>query len=216
MTTITWLHISDLHWRESTEYEATTVLQELLRDLADRSKIGKTLGEIDMIFATGDIAYSSRPEEYALARRFFNDLLRTLNVPRSRLFIVPGNHDVDRGVISAEARELIEKLTGRSVVNELQADEARRAIVMKRMHRYQQFVNDFLTRDRHFDGAHYFYVQRVKIANRRFAILGLNSAWRSESDADRTNLLLGERQVRAAVGLAKKADIRIALDAPPI
>ena len=211
MTTITWLHISDLHWRESSEYEATTVLQELLRDLADRSKIGKTLGEIDMIFATGDIAYSSRPEEYALARRFFNDLLRTLNVPRSRLFIVPGNHDVDRGVISAEARKLTEKLTDRIVVTELLADEAGRATVMRRLHRYQQFVNSFLTRDRHFDSTRFFHVRKLKIADKQIAILGLNSAWRSESDADRTNLLLGERQVRAAVEQAKRADIRIAL-----
>ena len=211
MKSITWLHISDLHWRESNEYEATTVLQELLRDLANRSKIGNTLSRIDMVFATGDVAFSGRPEEYTLARRFFDDLLRTLGVPRSRLFLVPGNHDVDRGAISAEARELTKKLTDRPAVNGLLADEAERATVMKRLHRYQQFVNGFLNRDRHFDAAHYFYVHRLKIAGRQIAILGLNSAWRSESETDRTNLALGERQVRAAVEQATKADIRIAL-----
>ena len=44
---------------------------------------------------SGDVAYSGKEEEYVRAKRFFDKLLSTLKLPAERLFIVPGNHDVD-------------------------------------------------------------------------------------------------------------------------
>jgi 3',5'-cyclic AMP phosphodiesterase CpdA len=211
VSTVTWLHISDLHWRESQAYDANVVAQALLRDLANRAEIAPELEHIDFIFATGDIAFASRPEEYGLTHQFFIDLLRTTGVRKSRLFIVPGNHDVDRTAISDDARDIVNMLSSRQSVNRLLDDEVGRAIVMQRFDRYRQFVNGYLERHLPFDSTRYFYVKRRKIGDKRIAILGLNSAWASASDADRHNLFLGERQVRTALKQAKRADIRIAL-----
>ena len=47
---------------------------------------------------TGDIAKTGREEEYAIAGAFFGGLLATLEIDPERLFIVPGNHDVNRKV----------------------------------------------------------------------------------------------------------------------
>ena len=211
MSTVTWLHISDLHWRELGAYDANVVAKALLRDLANRAQIAPVLTKIDLIFVTGDIAFASQPEEYGLARQFFTDLSRTTGVRKSRLFVIPGNHDVDRVAISDDARDTVNMLSSRQAVNRLLDDEVGRATVMQRFHRYRQFVNGYLGRYLPFDSALHFYMKRRKIAGKRVAILGLNSAWASASDADRHNLFLGERQVRAALEQAKRADIRIAL-----
>ena len=212
VSTATWLHISDLHWRESEAYEANVVAQALLRDLANRIEIAPCLEHIDFIFMTGDIAFASKPEEYALAQRFLKDLRRTTRVRKDHLFVIPGNHDVDRGAISDEARDIVSKCAQRSAVNELLGHEVHRAVIMQRFHRYQEFVNSYFGKGPVFNSAQYSYVKRRKIAGNRWAaILGLNSVWASASDADRLNLLLGERQVRAALDQAKRADVRIAL-----
>ncbi len=211
MPTITWLHISDLHWRETEAYEANVVAQALLRDLANRTEIAPELAKIDFIFVTGDIAFAGRPEEYMLAARFLKDLLRTTRVRKDRLFIVPGNHDVDRNAVLEDGHRAVAQLDNRWLVNRLLGDEIDRATVMRRFHRYRQFVNDYLGKYLFFDGARYFYVKKRKLAGRQIAILGLHSAWASASDNDRHNLFLGGRQVRIALEKAKRADIRIAL-----
>jgi nucleoside phosphorylase/predicted MPP superfamily phosphohydrolase len=209
---VTWLHISDLHWRESEAYDANVVAQALLRDLAKRSEIAPCLEHIDFIFVTGDIAFASKPEEYVLAQRFLDDLRRTTRVRKDHLFVVPGNHDVDRGAISDEALDIVSRCAKRPAVNELLGNEVQRTIVMQRFHRYQAFVRSYFGEGLPFDSVRYFYVKRRKIADNTWAaILGLNSAWASASDADRLNLFLGERQVRNALDQVKHADIRIAL-----
>lgn len=212
MSTVTWLHISDLHWRASEAYDAHIVAEALLRDLAGRTKIAPALAQIDFIFVTGDIAFASRAEEYVLAQQFFDDLRRTTGVRKGRLFVVPGNHDVDRNAISGEARDHVNKLDRRQTVNELLEQGVHRALIMQRFHRYREFINRYFARNLIFDNVNYFYAKRRKVANdRQAAVLGLNSAWASASDTDRFNLFLGERQVRAALDQTKHTDIRIAL-----
>jgi len=209
--TVTWLHISDLHWRESQAYDANIVIEALLRDLANWAEIASELERIDFIFITGDIAFASRPEEYGLAQWFFDDLCRTTRVRKERLFVVPGNHDVDRNALSDEARDIVNGLANRQMVNRLLDDDVNRAIIMQRFRRYKQFVNGYLRRYPSFDSGRYFYVETCQCAGKRIAILGLNSAWASASDDDRLNLFLGERQVRTALDQAQHADVRIAL-----
>jgi calcineurin-like phosphoesterase family protein len=211
MSTITWLHISDLHWREAQAYDANVVTNALLRDLADRTQIAPELAQIDMIFVTGDVAFAGQPEEYRLAQRFFDDLLRVTKVDKSRLFIVPGNHDVDRTAIAETAINLVAGLVSRQLVNQVLADEVSRATIMQRLHRYQRFANSYLKRHLPFDSARYCYVKKRRLGSKEIAILGFNTAWTAGSNADYARLLLGERQVRSALDQAKHADIRIAL-----
>ncbi len=55
------------------------------------------------------------------------------------------------------------------------------------------------------------FVRRLDLADRRVAVLGLNSAWLSARDEEYGRLALGERQVRQALEAAGEADLRIAL-----
>jgi predicted phosphodiesterase len=206
---ITWLHLSDLHFRQATAYDENIVLRALLVDVAERGEQEDL--RPDFVVVSGDIAFSGQAAEYAMAERFFDDLLATSALGKDRLFLVPGNHDVDRGAISPLAAAAPDILKNRQAANAFLANDADRARVFERFHSYCDFVNGYLAPNLVFDDTDYFYVKQIRIAEQQIAILGLNSAWLAASDADRNRLLLGERQVRAALDAAAGADLRVAV-----
>jgi predicted MPP superfamily phosphohydrolase len=58
------------------------------------------------VFFTGDIAFSGRKEEYVIAEEFLAKLRKVLPKRNdTRVLLVPGNHDVDRDVVSRYPRE---------------------------------------------------------------------------------------------------------------
>jgi predicted phosphodiesterase len=204
-TIITWLHLSDLHFRESRAYDESIVLKALLRDVAKRIQTDDL--RPDFIAITGDIAFSGKPEEYAMAQSFFDDLLTTTGLPCERLFIVPGNHDVDRDLITAGAKAIGASLIDRACVNTFLATPSDRRLVLARFKGYEEFVNDYFADHLVFDDEHYFYVQIPDLSGRRIALLGLNSAWLCASDRDKEQgLVIGERQTRAALDTEQAAD----------
>ncbi len=212
MGTITWLHLSDIHFQESEVYSANIVLKALLHDVREHTENGLTP---DLIIITGDIAFSGKADEYALAGKFLDDLLEATRVPKERLFIVPGNHDVDRAAISLLAEGATAILNTRDGVNRFLTNAVDRNLVFRKFHNYENFINSYLGQG-WFDPASYFYVKEVELAQLRIAILGLNSAWLSNSDQDRNHLVLGESQVRAALNTAKNAGLRIAIMHHPL
>jgi 3',5'-cyclic AMP phosphodiesterase CpdA len=95
---ITWLHISDFHIRGGDPYDRDVVLRALVKSV----KFFHERGHVpDVIFATGDVAYAGKAEEYTLATTFFDALLKAAGLDRRSLFVLPGNHDVDRDLGSA-------------------------------------------------------------------------------------------------------------------
>lgn len=210
--TITWLHISDLHLRNSRAYDANIVLKALLRDVGER--IAQDGLRPDFVAVTGDLAFTGKPAEYELVRQFLDELLRVTGLGKGRLFPVPGNHDVDRDLITRGAQAIGDGLTDRDGANDVLATPADRQLMMARFRGYRAFVNDYLGGRLPFDDERYFYVHSLDLAGLRVAIMGLNSAWVSASVEDRAKgLLIGERQARAALAAADKAGaaIRIAL-----
>ncbi len=206
---LTWLHISDLHFRASQTYNASVVLQALVRDIGERMEQDDL--RPDFIAVTGDMAFSGQPDEYTLARAFFDGLLAKTGLPRERLFVVPGNHDANRNLVTGGAKAIAAALTDRDSVNTLLATPDDRRLVMARFKGYAEFVEAYLGH-LGFDGEHYFYVRPLDVAGRRITLLGLNSAWLCASDKDKADgLLIGERQARTALEQARGADFKIAL-----
>lgn len=210
MSAITWLHISDLQCHDSRASDTDVVLQALLRDIETRIKWYSL--RPDFIAVTGDIAFSGKPAEYDLARHFFDDLLDAASLNKSRLFLIPGNHDVDREGISQGARNIGDSLTDRQNVNAILTSPDDRQLMFARFAGYADFVNDYMGDYLPFDIDRFFYVRMLEILGRRVAILGLNSAWVSASEQDETKgLVIGEGQVRSTLELSVDADLRIAL-----
>jgi len=95
------LHVSDIHFRAP---ECTTELDpnrayrtRMIQDARTRTA---ALGSVDAILIGGDIAYKADPAEYEAAHAWIEELARECGCPMERIFVVPGNHDVNRSIIS--------------------------------------------------------------------------------------------------------------------
>ena len=94
------LHISDIHFRKG---EAGSALDpnhhlrtKLVRDAAQQcEKLDAVPGAV---LVSGDIAYSGHPEEYAFAQTWFEELCDAIGCETCKIFVISGNHDVQRNV----------------------------------------------------------------------------------------------------------------------
>lgn len=209
MSMITWLHISDLHFHPKKGFNSDIVLKSLLEDITKRIQEDKL--QPDFIILSGDIAFSSSPDEYLLAGQFLDKLLDITRLDKDRIFLVPGNHDVDRMKISKTASLIANGLNNRDAVNEVLDEDSGRTTLFQRFHNYENFIKEYMDGRLIFDCNNYYFVRVISTNGTRIAILGLNSAWLSASDKDKDKLLIGERQVRTALNDANDADIRLAV-----
>lgn len=99
-----WIHLSDFHFDGKDPYERNTVLNALITEIRRRRE--QEGFQADVVFVTGDIAYSGQAKEYKAAGEFFDALLTAAGLDKPRLFIAPGNHDVDRSAGDGLARTL--------------------------------------------------------------------------------------------------------------
>lgn len=199
MTSLTWFHFSDLHFRSADDFDRSRVLTALWQD------IGKQLREgilPDFIIITGDIAYSGKPAEYARAEReFLIPLLEQTGVPRKRVYFVPGNHDFDRDYLDSLNPQTIRGLRTRDQVNDLLSDPKKRNLYLQPFSAYSTFVRDFTTAEYFSDSPAFSYCDTFLHGKTRVRIVGLNTAWacnyRSDTAtaSDKGQLLLGEYQL---------------------
>jgi predicted MPP superfamily phosphohydrolase len=106
--TVTWLHLSDLHTcAPKTGWDSYRVLETLEDDL----KYMENHYDLhpDFIVFTGDAVFGHLPtqgfniaEQFKDAERFFSRVRESFisPVPKNRFFIVPGNHDIDRNMVT--------------------------------------------------------------------------------------------------------------------
>lgn len=111
---ISILHISDLHKNEGDDFKN---LFQSMKDDCDRY-VGQGITKPNIIVVSGDLIRGGETDEirnqYAEAKAFLEDLTSFfLNGDKSRIIIVPGNHDVDWNVSKA-----LIKPVGRTSVDE--------------------------------------------------------------------------------------------------
>lgn len=94
------LHLSDLYIRaiEKNIDPAAVLNADIVNSLLLKQikAIADHEHSIDLIIITGDIAFSGKLEEYRIAEIFINELLTITELTRRYLFLIPGNHDIDR------------------------------------------------------------------------------------------------------------------------
>src|SRR5437016_1222002 len=108
---LTWLHLSDLHFCEAkTGWDAARVISTLTGDLRRMQKAHSL--QPDFIFFTGDLVYGELGDKNGeRIRDQFDEAARFLErvrcafettVPSENIFIVPGNHDVNREYVTED------------------------------------------------------------------------------------------------------------------
>ena len=107
------LHVSDIHFRhpfcEGNDDPDVYVRSELTAHA--RAQI-RDLGDVDVILVTGDIAFCGIGPEYDAATKWLEDLATSVGCNKRRIYVVPGNHDVDRNVfrVNPAAREAVHQI----------------------------------------------------------------------------------------------------------
>jgi CheY-like chemotaxis protein len=217
MGMVTWLHFADLHCSVSKSYNIDKVLQALWKDIESLASIG---GEPDFVLFTGDIAQSGKAEEYELAvDLFFEPLLAVTRLPKERLFIVPGNHDIEWDRMDRTiARGMVGFLSDRDEANLFLSSEQDRSLHFRQFDAYADFVNTYLVGHLTFDAQHYCYQHTLALDDANIILLGLNSAWMSATNRnaqggviDQGHLLIGERQLDIVLPRLTQPDLCLAL-----
>jgi predicted phosphodiesterase len=209
MKHINWIHISDLHFRESENYDQKVVTDSIIQDL--KETIEKDGRIIDLIFITGDLTYSGKVEEFAIFHKFLEKLILVTSVSINDIVVVPGNHDVNWNDVPFLLKEASNLINSREQVSQIMGSLEERKNFLIGLNNYNNYIKSTFpwaskTEDSFYHTINY-EINEVKIA-----VLALNSAWLSSPKSNnKGNLVLGERQVREALEKIDNPNIVISL-----
>lgn len=203
----TWIHLSDIHLGHggpSHQVKQKLVLGMIEQDILERFGRGERR-KPDAILVTGDIAFSGavrQKDEYKEAEEWLSGLAQQVGVPQNRVFVIPGNHDIQRQVDdrNASVRRLRDELRkGADLVATLQNKKDRK-LLAQRLRNYLEFSRDFAPANAlATEGdAPLYWDFRIPVSG-RFGIhlVGLNTALLCtgrEDDPDSGKLQLGAEQ----------------------
>lgn len=201
------LHLSDFHFSQDTALDA----DEVLRGISDAVRQLASEGHApDFIAITGDVAYSGKAAEYALARQWIEQrLLAALpGFDPANLLIVPGNHDVDRSTITEESQVIQEYLLSKgqdAIAKHMQGINNR--LLVSRLDAYQDFVKHY----RNYLPDEPWWAEIRTVRGIEIGFAGLCSAWLSGKKEEQGNLALGRYQINKVLQRLADVPIRIAL-----
>jgi predicted phosphodiesterase len=191
------------------------VLSALWEDLKNRDKIDSMISRIDAVFFTGDLVYHGFRSEYQLVDgEFLSPLLDSLYIGSKQLFLVPGNHDIDKTKVGQAARSLNADVKTQDEITALLENESDRDVVGRKMGDYLQFFGSVFS-EKEINPLGWFYVGEIMIDNKRVAVLGLNTAWLCTGEQT-DQPCLGERQVVEAIKGSGASSLTVALFHHPI
>lgn len=199
------LHVSDIHFGADAEAQAFRIRAQLIK----AARHHYVNSPPDIIVFTGDIADKAKASEYALATKWVDDLV--VDWDDTKIFIVPGNHDVNRPGEERRQEEL-GKIRKYSKSQRVWPPH-------EEVELFQSNFSAFLEWHRNLKTAHPSQVisdwdEKMRVSNARFAIplnesgtlmqevaiIGLNTALLSYDDSDKDFLLADETDLNVALG----------------
>lgn len=203
-----FLHLSDIHFRHGdAEHQADQrlVLARLEEDIASHRDLG--IPSPQAILVTGDIAFSGNvrhTDEYADAKRFLDRVCEKTNISAQEVYLVPGNHDVQRTGKSERATlRLLDGLrTGRDPLDEALVDESDQKLLQQRFANYTRFAAAYAPACAKLSWTH----PLVTATGLRVRLCGLPTALLANDDQDRGKLQVGKRQLEGILSPARSSE----------
>lgn len=201
MSTLTVLHLSDAHiGHPSYGLDINLVLYPLLEDIRKQASHGLVP---DLIIFSGDLVFGQLPtssiaEQFQTAREFLAELTNGFSIP---IFLVPGNHDVNRDKVEFAHQEWLEAYIADDGKIERDAREGTstwRGILARQIdwadfvrslpHTYSYELNDqtFIGRG------------TLETEFGRVNLIGFNTAWASIKELEQGALRIGPHQFKQA------------------
>ncbi|MDQ1354848.1 MAG: hypothetical protein QG657_5157 [Acidobacteriota bacterium] len=209
---LTWLHLSDWH-QKGMDFDRKVVRDALVDDIKKRREIHPDLEHLDFIVFSGDLAYNGKNDEYQAAEEhFLAPVLAAVSLDKSRLFIVPGNHDLDHNLFELLPKDLTNPLTDAEKIKYWLEDNERRERMLSPFKAFNEFVKDYA------EGSFSAYAgsRQLTIGGKTIALLGFNSALmcgrnrdKKKKIDDKGKIMVGEPQVYELLKKNQDADLRI-------
>jgi predicted MPP superfamily phosphohydrolase len=178
--------------------ELNSVIAMLLDDLR-RLRAERELAP-DFLFFTGDIAFGEVPgsrltDQYQAALELLSKLEELCRIPRSHMFLVPGNHDVNRTRVDKAQTVWLDSLLQEEAdatlaVDQLWAkpEDVSRERYLERLENYAAFIQraglPHLLEDR----SRLVYTHCRQVRGVDVALASLNTAWSSCRDINDTRV----------------------------
>jgi predicted MPP superfamily phosphohydrolase len=211
------LHCSDLHIEAQADFGQELIIQRMLEDV----QIAASTSPFDVVIFSGDLASSGQRAELDRALDLLiAPLKELLDIPAGRFVIVPGNHDVDRTVISHFLEPgLREILNSTEQVDSLAVNEVEFAAAMRRLDAWSSFEDDFYQDSGVVNLSRLANAHPPEICNGSYGVAALNSAWRATGapeNGDRGYLLVSESHAFKALEYIQSASVRLVVMHHPL
>lgn len=146
----TWLHLSDIHIGHGDaqhKWDQKLVLKQLKIDIYDAKNRG--VPKINAVLVTGDLAFSGgvkEKSEYKQVKEFLTEIGEITSVSSNKIFVVPGNHDVQRNIEIDDPdgmQTLLKLRSGEQHIDKSLSDKKERKFLTSRISNYLNFAKDF-------------------------------------------------------------------------
>lgn len=184
---VKWLHISDIH------FNYRNFDSELLRkDFLSRMVALGSQERFTHLFLSGDILYKNNQCD-SKTMQFLDNLITSLHISKENAFVVPGNHDHDRGTSKALIGTLFK---GKRIDEMLAATEALDTThitpFLKTFGNYTNCVSSFLGKEYYCDYSSPHFISSLNELN----AVHLNTAWLDSTSDEPGKLLIGTLQLQ--------------------
>jgi predicted MPP superfamily phosphohydrolase len=210
--TFRWLHLSDFHVGKD-GYGQRKLFDYIHKDVKDRLETSTP----DAVFITGDLANKGLKSEYAQFNdEFLGPLLDILPDIIERIFLIPGNHDVNR----SQARAVSSYDVLARVPEFLDPTEQGAFERLAIRPRFQDYIDADITITG--GGTHWLASAAgsaysiMKVRGRSIGVASVNTAWFSYREDDRHRLTPGKSILEEALGKIAGTDLRIVLGHHPL
>lgn len=221
MSQLRALHISDLHFHGDNHFDQKIVLNALIKDIAARSKERP----IDIVIFSGDLVNAGTSNEMfsSAHNALVRPILTSAGVSEERFFICPGNHDINREIVRKHpfietglTGHLISRDSINTFVEQYYTIDPTNVPLPEAFSRMESYYQSAWG-PRKSRGAHltpFSCIETIKLGDISLGVATFNTAWRctGEADnADRGNLVLGERVIDLAADRLKGCTLKLAV-----
>jgi predicted phosphodiesterase len=216
-----YLHLSDIHLSYSNLNDPHFAVTSFNQDMVTSSMLSKIKeivdngSNFDFVIITGDLAQRGKREEYQVVLEFCKKMFENTNLPPNRLYIVPGNHDIDRAETNPRHIKRLYTFNNQDEITGILTDIDFFPIIMRKFANFNSFAERAMGR-KLYDESTYHLVESLSLEKQgqlfKVNLMGLNSCLFAGYDGDdKNNLALGLFQVdRALEQLDEKALFSIA------
>ncbi|NMO16799.1 hypothetical protein HPC49_09140 [Pyxidicoccus fallax] len=199
MDKLVLVHLSDIHFTRASGVSVHDLDKNVRNELVlDATKVANEIGPVTGVLVTGDIAFSGKQVEYDRATDWLRDFCRAIGCPAENVWVVPGNHDVDREKTKRKVTRTFHqgiRKEGSDVDRELReilSDEQSAAALLDPLTEYNTFAGRFGCSIS--AGKHYWERDLKLACGTAIRLRGLTSSLVSNEEDKRTGIVLGVAQ----------------------